>query len=974
MKRFAKLLLTLLFGFQLLTLSAAWLNFEPQTITQPDGTVIHCFATGDEFYNWLHDENGFTIIRDHQSGYYVYADLINDELVATSYVLGQDDPAEMGLQPWMNIPAEKMQQRRADFLKNHMPDPTPIEGYSDPGRGSNVGTYNNLVVYVRFADQSEFTSDTTYYYDLFNNTTPGYNSMYNYYKEVSYEQLTMPSHFFPVPPQNIVISYQDIYPRAYFMPYDQNTNPEGYQENERAAREHKLLKRAVEYVAGQVPEDLDIDYNSDGYVDNVIFVVRGGTTAWSTLLWPHRWVLYTEQAYIHGKRVWDYNFNLESSVQNSGVGVLAHEMFHSLGAPDLYNYTSQPITPIGEWDLMAANQNPPQSTGAYMKYRYGLWIDDIPEITECGTYTLNPVILEDNNAFKIASPNSASEYFVVEYRHKIGTFESSLPTSGLLIYRVNTVADGQGNAQGPPNELYVYRPNGTNYVNGQLPQAAFAEDFNRTVFNDNSNPACFLSNDMPGGIDISNIGLIGETISFDVNFEKEPIADLAVSNHLITEDCSVDFYDLSLCYVDTWEWIFEGGTPATSTEQHPAGILYENAGTFDVTLKVTNQWGEHTVVFEDMIEVSTTILPDVNFMVSDTLACTDQIIQLTDLSEICPVAWHWEITPESFEFVGGTTADSQHPEVLFTDPGYYSIKLTVENSNGTSELLRQDYIQAGGVSMLEFDGSFEALSLSQHGWMVENPDDAVTWSLWNVNGSGNGTKAAGMNFYNYFVFNQRDQLISPPINLNATESWVLTFKHAYARVNPSFTDSLIVKISDDCGDTWTRLLTIADDGSGNFVTREPVGFEFIPILPEDWCGSGYGADCYSLDVTPWMGSRNVRIMFEAVNIVGNNLFIDDVGFDFAQNISGQGSTGSADRITIYPNPASDEVVVTANGINEQLDIQVFDMHGRLIASTFMDAGKVQSGETLRLDHLNKGMYFVQITGETVFETKKLIIR
>ena len=34
----------------------AYLTFVPQEITQPDGQVISCFGSGDEFYNWLVDQ------------------------------------------------------------------------------------------------------------------------------------------------------------------------------------------------------------------------------------------------------------------------------------------------------------------------------------------------------------------------------------------------------------------------------------------------------------------------------------------------------------------------------------------------------------------------------------------------------------------------------------------------------------------------------------------------------------------------------------------------------------------------------------------------------------------------------------------------------------------------------------------------------------------------------------------------------
>jgi len=158
---------------------------------------------------------------------------------------------------------------------------------------------NNLVVYIRFSDQNEFTDDTTEYTNMFNNTTPGYSSMLNYFRFASYDKLSIPSYFYPVPPTETIISYQDIYPRSYFMPYNSVTNPNGYQEGEAGEREHALLKRAVNYIESEVPDNLVVDYNNDGYVDNMVFIVKGGTTAWATLLWPHRWVLYNDDVYIN---------------------------------------------------------------------------------------------------------------------------------------------------------------------------------------------------------------------------------------------------------------------------------------------------------------------------------------------------------------------------------------------------------------------------------------------------------------------------------------------------------------------------------------------------------------------------------------------------------------------------------------------------------------------------------------------------
>jgi hypothetical protein len=54
-------------------LDAAPVMNEKVRLEQPDGTVIYAFQTGDEFYSRVHDENGFTIIRDPNTGYWSLA-------------------------------------------------------------------------------------------------------------------------------------------------------------------------------------------------------------------------------------------------------------------------------------------------------------------------------------------------------------------------------------------------------------------------------------------------------------------------------------------------------------------------------------------------------------------------------------------------------------------------------------------------------------------------------------------------------------------------------------------------------------------------------------------------------------------------------------------------------------------------------------------------------------------------------------
>ena len=106
--------LLLAFGFSVM---AAPINNIEVRLTQPDGQVVNCFASGDEFYNYLHDANGFTIVQT-ENGYYCYATKnANGKVFASSYVVGSVDPASVGLQPYAKISENEYYARRQAFEK-----------------------------------------------------------------------------------------------------------------------------------------------------------------------------------------------------------------------------------------------------------------------------------------------------------------------------------------------------------------------------------------------------------------------------------------------------------------------------------------------------------------------------------------------------------------------------------------------------------------------------------------------------------------------------------------------------------------------------------------------------------------------------------------------------------------------------------------------------------------------------------------
>lgn len=523
----------------LVTFLANWANavpksFLPFVITQPDGKKISCFVSGDEFHNWVHDADGYTIMRNPKNGYWVYAIEENGKLMPSDYVVGVDKPsASKGLEPYANISVKEYLKKRKDhFIDNHYISlvPSKSEKGIAPLKTTKGEVLNNIVVFIKFADQTVNSEDYSYYSDIYNGSS---SSVADYYNSVSYGQFTISSTFYPAPSGGYVTWYTDSHNRNYYQPYDATTNPDGYDPDDenvtstksQAYREHTLLKNAINAISASVPTGLNIDMNNDNFVDVVSFIVAGTNDGWDELLWPHQWSLYSQDAYINGKQVGDYTFQLQFFYDvRIDLGTLCHEMFHVIGAPDLYQYSkSSTIKPVGKWDLMEGTLDYPQNMGAYMKYFYGGWISNIPTINESGTYTLNPLSTSaTGNAYIIPSPNTYWEYFLVEYRNN-NAYDRDLPGTGMLVYRINSLREGSGNAYADsdtPNEVYIYRPNGTISVNGYPDLAAYSATNGRTAINDQTSPSSFLSDSTAGGLNISNVTVASSTISFDaaINF------------------------------------------------------------------------------------------------------------------------------------------------------------------------------------------------------------------------------------------------------------------------------------------------------------------------------------------------------------------------------------------------------------------------------------------------------------------------
>jgi hypothetical protein len=220
-----------------------------------------------------------------------------------------------------------------------------------------------------------------------------------------------------------------------------------------------------------------------------------------------------------------------------------------------------------------------------------------------------------------------------------------------------------------------------------------------------------------------------------------------------------------------------------------------------------------------------------------------------------------------------------------------------------------------------------------------------------VAGNG-GNWAAGMHIRNYFGIGERDAMITPPIDFTGYSNMDLQFEYAYAKYFETYTDSLIVYVSADCGSSWERVFAGGDNGTGNFATAPRTTEEFVPATIDDWCGHGYGAPCITVNLNEFLGQEKVRIKFEAYSQLGNNLYIDNVMV--APNVAVEQMDEKA--FSVSPNPAHEFVTIQSTENIQR--VEVIQVTGQVVYSR--EILNLQNSIDISVNNWRKGVYLVKI--------------
>ena len=158
-----------------------------------------------------------------------------------------------------------------------------------------------------------------------------------------------------------------------------------------------------------------------------------------------------------------------------------------------------------------------------------------------------------------------------------------------------------------------------------------------------------------------------DTTTQEVTIATAPTAGFVAD---VTSGCApltVNFTSQSSANTTTWNWSFPGGTPSSSTEENPT-VVYNMAGTYDVTLEVSNSSGMDEVISTALIVVDD--VPDAGFSSS----VNDLDVDFTNSSS--------NATSYSWDFGDGNGSSDADPMHSYIMDGTYTVQLVAINTCG----------------------------------------------------------------------------------------------------------------------------------------------------------------------------------------------------------------------------------------------------------------------------------------------------
>jgi subtilisin family serine protease len=452
-----------------------------------------------------------------------------------------------------------------------------------------------------------------------------------------------------------------------------------------------------------------------------------------------------------------------------------------------------------------------------------------------------------------------------------------------------------------------------------------------------------------------------------LNTPYAPEAAFSTPVTTIIPGTKIDFSSESMGVPDTYAWSFEGGTPSTSTSRNPQNIEYPTEGTFNVSLTVTNAYGDDDVTINNYITVTNTPKPWVDFAANKTEACVFNAVEFTDMSLYDPISWNWEFSPNNVSFIDGTSAASQNPVVEFTAPGSYEVTLVATNANGSNTLAKADFIHAQGI-IIPFEEDFETGESAAFSFEKNEKGNISIDARAAAPGSSYGLHFQGNTYIGGWV--------GDPAATTPEQAWVTNEKfHSTASAcNVDATGVTALALTLDLKQTygigistsWFRVLANEEQISDILGTEN-----FNPTTNSD----PFETKMFDLSM---FGNTNFSLKLQASCYLsdqyiqeGDNVFVDNVSI---YNFTDTKETLSNASALMYPVPAYDQVNISLAGFDGNYAIKIFNVQGQKVFEQIENVFVKNTVKSIDISNLIDGVYFLKVISAKNEITKKLIIR
>ncbi len=327
----------------------------------------------------------------------------------------------------------------------------------------------------------------------------------------------------------------------------------------------------------------------------------------------------------------------------------------------------------------------------------------------------------------------------------------------------------------------------------------------------------------------------------------------------------------------------------------------------------------------------------------------------------------------------GATASVSLPAIS-VNSGYQKLMIFTVNPNNNSDQNPANDRKVHFLKIsptlynLPFNEGFQNSTFPPSDWAYNSPADWImsrslaTANIWSrvttAGGMGSSTACARMdNFSGSGIAGQEDDLITPPINCsNAVGQLSLSFNVAYARYNTSTNDSLVVSVSTDCGNTWTKVYGKAGSGLATAADKTST---FTPTASQ-WRTE-------TINLNTYAGEPDLKVKFHSESASGNNLFIDDIKISSTNTTGIDPLTESAPEFQVFPSPSNGQFYINLSDNSEnQVLVKLMNVLGEELRP-FTPAYKQDSGYSMDYSDFPTGIYMMAVMTKNKVLVKKIMI-